>query len=150
MEFDLPIPSPEDGDRAIEIFDRIVEGSEAGYHRLSICLKTDKGGALGGISYTQHHDGADDVLTIDPGAAVFFCHLLAIGISSDARACTFVMRTIPPVGEEIVYGWNVEDGDPKPLNRAEVFDVYCHNPITGELIAPPSGVEYQDAPVIHF
>ncbi|MFD9545442.1 hypothetical protein [Streptomyces sp. NPDC060022] len=141
----IRVPSPEDGDRAMDIFDRLLETAGSGIHHLVIVLQAVGGPALGNFHFAQD----ETCMHVNEDQALNFCHLLAAAVSG-AHGGGFVMRTRTESGSESVCGWRFVNGDPKPLNRAEVFDAYCHNPHTGETVGPESGVEYKDAPVIHI
>ncbi|MGA5226459.1 hypothetical protein [Streptomyces koyangensis] len=40
-------------------------------------------------------------------------------------------------------GWRLRAGRAWPLTAAEVFDAYCTDPVTGDLLSPEPGVEYR-------
>ncbi|MEU2681349.1 hypothetical protein ABZ638_31180 [Streptomyces sp. NPDC007107] len=142
--FSLPLPhNEEDTDRAIDIFERLLENSRTGWHHLVINLELEDGPLLGRLEFKQN----TETLYISAAETMGFCHLLALGVSGIRGG--MVMRT-KSADAESVRGWKLVDGDPLPLNRAEVFTAYCYNPHTGEITAPESGVQYEDAPVIHF
>ncbi|MEV5162844.1 hypothetical protein [Streptomyces sp. NPDC053728] len=143
MDLRFPIGAG-DADRATDIFERILENAGNGTHHIVINVVIDeKHQALTNLAFTQD----DASLHISAYEALKFCRLLATGLSGLCGGIT--MRTISAETES-VRGWKITDGDPIPLNRAEVFTAYCYNPNTGEIIAPESGVQYEDAPVIHF
>lgn len=142
----IPIPSPEDGERALNIFERLMDKAGDGSHQLVIVVQGIGGPALSQFRYVRK---GDLILHVNEEWALDFCHLLAAAISG-CLGGGFVLRTRTDTGSESVYGWRIVDGNPEPLNRAEVFDAYCHNPQTGETVGPESGVEYKDAPTIHI
>ncbi|MEV0749841.1 hypothetical protein AB0I75_32335 [Streptomyces sp. NPDC050273] len=145
MDVLIPIPSPEDGERALGIFERLMDKAGDGFHHLVIVVQGIGGPALGHFRYVQK-EGL--ILHVNEDWAMEFCHLLAAAISGSLSG-GFVMRTRTEAEAESVCGWRITNGDTKPLSRAEVFDAYCHNPTTGETFGPEPGVEYKDAPAIH-
>lgn len=70
-------------------------------------------------------------------------------VVAEFHLCGFVMRSSTGDGESVC-GWAFREGDPIPLNRAEIFNAYCHNPFSGEITSPEPGISYSDAPVIHI
>ncbi|MFB8442675.1 hypothetical protein ACFC7A_26855 [Streptomyces niveus] len=59
-----------------------------------------------------------------------------------------VVRSECVDGSSRVRGWRVMDGVACPLGRAEVFDAYCTDAFSGELISPVPGMVYLDAPFL--
>ncbi len=59
------------------------------------------------------------------------------------------MRTTAPRDDgdrDRVYGWRLRGEDLDPLTAAEVFDAYCTDAESGDLVAPESGVDYCTPP----
>jgi len=56
------------------------------------------------------------------------------------------MRTTAPDKDDRVQGWRLRDERLLPLTAAEVFDAYCTDAQSGDLVAPESGVDYCAAP----
>ncbi|WP_331720704.1 hypothetical protein [Streptomyces sp. NBC_01174] len=143
MDLRFPIGAG-DADRATDIFERLLEKSGNGTHHLVInVVVDDRHHALTNLRFEQH----DDSLHISAYEALKFCRLLATGLSGLTGG--IAMRTFS-ADSESVRCWKIADGDPLPLNRAETFSAYCYNPLTREIKAPEPGVQYEDAPVIHF
>ncbi|MFE6189148.1 hypothetical protein ACFQ6U_32465 [Streptomyces sp. NPDC056465] len=143
MDLRFPIGAG-DADRASDIFERLLERAGNGTHHLVINVTIDKHHqALTNIRFEQQ----DDSLHISAYEALKFCRLLATGLSGLTGG--IAMRTFT-ADSESVRCWKITDGDPLPLNRAETFSAYCYNPRTNEINPPESGVQYEDAPVIHL
>ncbi|MFB6655306.1 hypothetical protein ACFCZ4_34040 [Streptomyces microflavus] len=140
----LHIPSAGDENRAIEILDRLIQKTGTGMHRLTLTVEGINGTAFAEFAFLRMED---DMTVGSIEKADQFCVLLAVAVSG-AHHSGLVMRT--QAETESCCGWRFKDGDPLPLNRAEVFNAYCHNAATGEVIAPQPGIEYADAPVIHI
>lgn len=80
--------------------------------------------------------GADDV------EALRFATLLAVGLATGGPGGV-MMRVTPSDANapERIHGWRIHHRL-EPLTAGEVFDAYCTNRNTGDLIAPESGVDY--------
>jgi hypothetical protein len=52
------------------------------------------------------------------------------------------MRTTAPDATDRVYGWRLRGENLEPLTAAEVFDAYCTDADSGDLVSPESGVDY--------
>jgi hypothetical protein len=93
----------------------------------------------------QFHVGreAGDSLTgADEVEALRFATLLAVGLATGGPGGV-LMRITPSGGNspERIHGWRILHRM-EPLTAGEVFDAYCTNLDTGDLIAPESGVDY--------
>ncbi|GAA3015415.1 hypothetical protein GCM10010447_51400 [Streptomyces fulvorobeus] len=139
----LHVPSEEEEHRAFDIFDRLIQKAGTGKHRLTLTVAGINGTAIAEFTYLL----TGDVMAGSLNRASRFCELLAVAVSGKHHS-GLVLRTQDET--ERVCGWRFQEGDPLPLNRAEVFDAYCHNPLTGEVVAPEPGIEHADAPVIHI
>ncbi|MFE1486151.1 hypothetical protein ACFW80_35230 [Streptomyces fimicarius] len=139
----LKVPNDRDRNRALDIFDRVTEKAGIGSHGLTLGVTGLNGTATAQFPFIQETDGmAADVSDLFP-----FCELLAIAVSG-AHPSGLVLRTMGQ--PQTVRGWRFTDGDPMPLNRAEAFNAYAHDPVTGDPVVPAPGTEYADAPVIHI
>ncbi|MEU4181557.1 hypothetical protein [Streptomyces sp. NPDC026589] len=139
----LRIPSDQNRNRALDIFDKLTEEAGEGTHSLTLAVTGMGGTAYEVFPFIQDDEGMAASLS----HLEEFCELLAIAISG-AHPSGLAMRT---AGERAtVRGWKFTDGDPIPLNRAETFNAYCTDPTTGEPIPPDPDTEYADAPVIHL
>ncbi|MGW7433353.1 hypothetical protein ACWGIN_27910 [Streptomyces sp. NPDC054861] len=138
------VPLPADGDRAIDLFERIMEKAGDGTHNLVICVQGIGGTITRSFPFIQH----DDVLVANEEKALHFLEMLTLAVSG-AHTGGAILRTQTSPGTYDVCAWHFQDGDPRPLNRAEVFNAYCTD-VTGEIIPPEQDVEYKDAPIIHL
>ncbi|NJP49077.1 hypothetical protein HCJ93_03050 [Streptomyces sp. SBST2-5] len=80
-------------------------------------------------------------LDLDEAEALEFTSVLAVGLATDSPG-GLVMRTMAPGRPDRVYGWRLRAHTLEPLTAAEVFDAYCTDIETGDLIAPESNVDY--------
>jgi len=78
---------------------------------------------------------------LDESAALEFATVLALGIATRS-AGGLVMRATAQDTTERVYGWRLRGEDLEPLTAAEVFDAYCTDIESGDLVSPESGVDY--------
>ncbi|MFD4626286.1 hypothetical protein [Streptomyces sp. NPDC058475] len=78
---------------------------------------------------------------LDESEALEFTTVLALGIATGS-AGGLVMRTTAPDTTDRVYGWRLRGEDLEPLTAAEVFDAYCTDADSGDLVSPESGVDY--------
>ncbi len=56
------------------------------------------------------------------------------------------MRTSSPGAPDRVYGWRLRGNGLQPLTAGEVFDAYCTDIDSGDLISPESNVDYCEPP----
>ncbi|MFD5728411.1 hypothetical protein ACFWMT_20275 [Streptomyces sp. NPDC058368] len=140
-----PNPPYEHYERSIYLFQRLLESAGTGTHHVAMLLVGDAGVADNTIRFTQD----EEHVAISPAEAVNACYMLAVALSSEYVG-GMVMRSYHRDGKESVCGWRFEDGEARPMNRAEAFDAYCSDPFTGEITGPEPGLEYRDAPVIHL
>lgn len=140
-----PNPPFEHHERSIYMFQRLLEAAGAGTHHVVMILVGDAGAADNCLRFSQD----EERVHITPAESVNACYMLAVAQSSEYLG-GMVMRSFHPDGKESVCGWRFEDGETRPMNRAEVFDAHCSNPLTGEVTGPEPGLEYRDAPVIHI
>ncbi|MEU6511045.1 hypothetical protein [Streptomyces sp. NPDC046942] len=82
----------------------------------------------------------DDRTAVDEADALEFATVLALAIATRSPG-VLVMRTTTS-GQDRVYGWRIRGGRLEPLTAGEVFDAYCTDAESGNLISPESGVDY--------
>ncbi|WP_236243618.1 hypothetical protein [Streptomyces sp. CC228A] len=90
------------------------------------------------------HNLGDDT-EVDAEAALDVIALLSLTSSRPGGA---VVRTRYADDTSRVLGWRLRHCTAHPLNRAEIFDAYCTDAVTGEPIPPEPGTEYADAPPV--
>ncbi|MFF6994252.1 hypothetical protein ACFY93_04730 [Streptomyces sp. NPDC008313] len=91
--------------------------------------------------------GGDETGTtrLDEGETLEFATVLALGIATRC-AGGLVMRTSAPGTTDRVYGWRLRGESLVPLTAGEVFDAYCTDIESGDLVSPESGVDYCTPP----
>ena len=84
-------------------------------------------------------DGAS--LELDETEALEFTTVLALGLATESPG-GLVIRASAPDTPDRVYGWRMRAYGLEPLTAGEVFDAYCTDIESGDLISPESNVDY--------
>jgi hypothetical protein len=124
--------------RASELLVRVLDTAAPGDRHLVCSVVTDTEPLLAVLSTEGDTDGTT---RLDETEALEFTTVLAAGIATDSPG-GLVMRTSGNGTTDKVYGWRLQGGGLQPLTEAEVFDAYCTDIESGELIGPESGVDY--------
>ena len=93
------------------------------------------------LSVRHADDDEEGALRLDEAEALEFTTVLALGIASRSPG-GLVMRTSAPGTIDRVYGWRLRGEGLDPLTAGEVFDAYCTDIESGDLISPESDVDY--------
>ncbi|MEV5988271.1 hypothetical protein AB0L85_25200 [Streptomyces sp. NPDC052051] len=124
--------------RATRLLGRILDTASPGHHHLVCSVSTTPESLVAAL----HADGDPDGTTqLDQTQALEFTTVLALGIATRC-AGGLVMRTIAPGTADRVYGWRLRAERLEPLSAGEVFDAYCTDVESGDLISPESNVDY--------
>ncbi|MFJ1656817.1 hypothetical protein ACIOC2_36820 [Streptomyces sp. NPDC088337] len=127
--------------RAAELVVRVLDTAPPGNRHL-VCSVTSTPETLLAV---LHADDEGDTTQLDEAEALEFTTVLALGIATDGPG-GLVMRTTAPGTADRVYGWRLRAGGLEPLTAGEVFDAYCTDIESGDLISPESGVDYGEPP----
>ncbi|MGA4843258.1 hypothetical protein [Streptomyces sp. G45] len=127
--------------RASDLLMRVIGTAGSATCHLVCSVPSDGQTLLAALHVTCDADGG---FQLDESAALEFTTVLAVGIATQGHG-GLVMRTSDIEGER-VRGWRLEGERLHPLTAAEVFDAYCTDAQSGDLIAPESGVDYCAAP----
>ncbi|WP_119288491.1 hypothetical protein [Streptomyces sp. YIM 130001] len=128
--------------RAAFLVTRLLQAAGPGVHHLVCSIAHDGYNLLAAL----HAEAtADAQVDLDEEEAADFTTVLAAGIAT-AGAGGAVLRTARPGAPESVCGWRLKSDRLVPLTEAEVFDAYCTDARSGDLIAPEPGLEYRAAP----
>ena len=87
---------------------------------------------------------ADDIaghMELDESEALEFTTVLAVGLATESPG-GLVMRISGPGRPDRVHGWRLRAYGLEPLTAGEVFDAYCTDAESGDLISPESNVDY--------
>ncbi|MGW1890639.1 hypothetical protein ACWCP6_10350 [Streptomyces sp. NPDC002004] len=128
--------------RASHLLARILETAAPGAHHL-VCNVSAHPESLS-AALTAESD-ARRVTQLDETEALEFATVLAVGLATRSPG-GLVMRTSVQGADDRVCGWRLRGDTLQPLTAAEVFDAYCTDVDTGDLIAPEPGVDYGPPP----
>ncbi|MFG2131488.1 hypothetical protein ACGFNV_27220 [Streptomyces sp. NPDC048751] len=128
--------------RASALLARILATAPAGSRHL-VCSVSGTPEAL--VAVLHADDGAEGTAHLDDAEAVEFTTVLALGLATRSPG-GLVMRTSAPGSPDRVYGWRLRADRLEPLTAGEVFDAYCTDIESGDLISPESDVDYCEPP----
>ncbi len=128
--------------RASQLLLRILETSRSGNRHL-VCSVVGPPETL--LAVLHADDDTDGATRLDEAEALEFTTVLALGLTSHHPG-GIVMRTSAPGTPDRIYGWRLRGDGLDPLTAGEVFDAYCTDIETGDLIGPESGVDYREPP----
>ncbi|MFI0943359.1 hypothetical protein [Streptomyces sp. NPDC021020] len=119
---------------------RLLAAAGPGRHHLVASLPPDDGPPL--LSAAQATTTADGGIDLDDAETTALCTVMAAARLT-ARPGGLVLRTTDSRGIDTVRGWSLHRDGPHPLTEAEVFDAYCTDPETGDVLPPEPGVRYR-------
>ncbi|KUN01891.1 hypothetical protein AQI95_27700 [Streptomyces yokosukanensis] len=128
--------------RASDLLVRILDTAPPGNRHL-VCSVSGPPDTLISVLHGDQ-DGHGDT-RLDEAEALEFTSVLALGLATRSPG-GLVLRTSAPGRSDGVYGWRLRAGNLEPLTASEVFDAYCTDAVSGELISPESGVDYRRPP----
>ncbi|MFJ8828092.1 hypothetical protein ACIREE_41025 [Streptomyces sp. NPDC102467] len=129
--------------RASYLVARVIDTIGEGTHHWVCSVPTGKQTLL----TVLHIDATTpDTVRLDETAAMELTTVLALAIVT-AGPCALVVRTTAGKSDR-VYGWRLKDENLKQLTAAQVFDAYCTDAFSGDLMAPEPGVDYCTAPEV--
>ncbi|MFF5498794.1 hypothetical protein [Streptomyces aquilus] len=124
--------------RASGLLARILDTAPPGNRHL-VCSVS---GAPETLVAVLHADtAADGDIQLDEAEALEFTTVLALGLATQSPG-GLVMRTSAPGATDRIYGWRLRGEGLEPLTAGEVFDAYCTDVESGDLISPESDVDY--------
>jgi hypothetical protein len=124
--------------RASSLLVRILDTAQPGSRHL-VCSVTGTPEAL--VSVLHADEDTDGATHLDEAEALEFTTVLAVGLATRSPG-GLVMRTSAPGTSDLIYGWRLRGDGLEPLTAGEVFDAYCTDIESGDLISPESGVDY--------
>ncbi|MFD7407605.1 hypothetical protein ACFV7R_34185 [Streptomyces sp. NPDC059866] len=127
--------------RATNLLVRILDTAPPGNRHL-VCSVSATPETLVAV---LHADDTEGTTRLDEAEALEFSTVLALGIATQTPG-GLVMRTTTPGTADRIYGWRLRGDGLEPLSAGEVFDAYCTDIESGDLIAPESGVDYCEPP----
>ncbi|MFE6522193.1 hypothetical protein [Streptomyces sp. NPDC057794] len=127
--------------RAADLLARILDTAPPGDRHL-VCSVT---GSPETLIAALHADGTGDAPALDESEALEFTTVLALGLATESPG-GLVVRVSAPDTPDRVYGWRLRSHGLAPLTAGEVFDAYCTDIDSGDLISPESNVDYCPPP----
>ncbi|MFE9098988.1 hypothetical protein [Streptomyces sp. NPDC007264] len=124
--------------RASRLLARVLDTASPGHLHLVCSVSAAPQTLVAVLSADRDPDGTT---RLDETEALEFTTVLALGIATHC-AGGLVMRTTAPDATDRVHGWRLRRERLEPLTAAEVFDAYCTDIESGDLVAPESGVDY--------
>ena len=124
--------------RASDLLVRILDASGPGERHL-VCSVSTEPETL--VAVLRADDDQHGTPHLDEAEALEFTTVLALGIATQSPG-GLVMRAGTPDSTDRVYGWRLRGGGLEPLTAGEVFDAYCTDVESGDLVSPESGVDY--------
>jgi hypothetical protein len=124
--------------RASDLLTRILDTAPPGDRHL-VCSVTGTPETL--VAVLHADDEGHDPAPLDDAEALEFTTVLALGLATQSPG-GLVMRTTAQGVPDQIYGWRLRGEDLEPLTAGEVFDAYCTDVESGDLISPESGVDY--------
>ncbi|MCF1594776.1 hypothetical protein [Streptomyces muensis] len=124
--------------RASNLLVRILDTADPGSRHL-VCSVTGTPETL--VSVLHADEDTEGATHLDEAEALEFTTVLALGLATQSPG-GLVMRTSAPGTSDRIYGWRLRGEGLEPLTAGEVFDAYCTDIDSGDLIAPESDVDY--------
>jgi hypothetical protein len=124
--------------RASHLLVRILDTAHPGSRHL-VCSVTGTPETL--VSVLHADRDADGATHLDEAEALEFTTVLALGLATQSPG-GLVMRTSASGMSDRIYGWRLRGEGLEPLTAGEVFDAYCTDIDSGDLISPESDVDY--------
>ncbi|MCZ4513627.1 hypothetical protein O3Q52_36870 [Streptomyces sp. ActVer] len=124
--------------RASDLLVRILDASGPGERHL-VCSVSTEPETL--VAVLRADDDQHGTPHLDEAEALEFTTVLALGIATQSPG-GLVMRASTPDTTDRVYGWRLRGEGLEPLTAGEVFDAYCTDVESGDLVSPESGVDY--------
>ncbi|MFJ6941138.1 hypothetical protein [Streptomyces sp. NPDC101132] len=134
-------------DRATRLLKHLVDGAGPGRHHLVCSIPADEEQ----LTTVLHADAGADAgpPRLDSREALDFVTLLAAGLALRGPGGVVLRSTTPDLPDR-VHAWRLDHGAVRPLTAGEVFNAYCTDAETGELVPPEPGVEHRAGyPVDH-
>jgi hypothetical protein len=128
--------------RASDLLVRILDTAPPGERHL-VCSVAGPPDTL--VSVLHADQDTDGDTRLDEAEALEFTSVLALGLATRSPG-GLVLRAAAPGTPDRVHGWRLRGGRLEPLTASEVFDAYCTDVESGDLISPEPGVDYCEPP----
>ncbi|MFE1246541.1 hypothetical protein [Streptomyces sp. NPDC058735] len=127
--------------RASDLLTRILDTAPPGDRHLVCSVTGPPETLVAALHATDTGSGPQ----LDETAALEFTTVLALGLATESPG-GLVVRASAPGTADRVYGWRLRTYGLHPLTAGEVFDAYCTDADSGDLISPESNVDYSAPP----
>lgn len=124
--------------RASDLLARILDTAHPGTHHLVCSVSGTPENLVTVLHTAQDPDGAT---RLDEAETLEFTTVLALGLATENPG-GLVMRTTAAGTPDRLCGWRLRGDGLVPLTAGEVFDAYCTDVDSGDLISPESDVDY--------
>ncbi|MEV5901763.1 hypothetical protein [Streptomyces sp. NPDC052127] len=124
--------------RASDLVGRILDTAPPGNRHL-VCSVTGTPETL--VAVLHADEEAEGATRLDDAESLEFTTVLALGLATRSPG-GLVMRTTAHDTSDRIYGWRLRGDGLEPLTAGEVFDAYCTDVESGDLISPESNVDY--------
>ncbi|OWA01682.1 hypothetical protein B9W62_32400 [Streptomyces sp. CS113] len=125
--------------RATRLLRRVLETAPPGNRHLVCSVSGHPEETL--VSVLLVDAETDGTPQIDEAEALEFTSVLALGLATHSPG-GLVMRISASGSPDRIHGWRLRGYGLEPLTAAEVFDAYCTDVESGDLISPESNVDY--------
>jgi hypothetical protein len=125
--------------RASDLLVRILDTAHPGNRHL-VCSVTATPETL--VSVLHADIAADGTTDLDEAEALEFTTVLALGLATHSPGGLVMRTSAPGTTTDRIYGWRLRGEGLEPLTAGEVFDAYCTDIESGDLISPESDVDY--------
>ncbi|MFE6890420.1 hypothetical protein [Streptomyces sp. NPDC057694] len=131
--------------RASYLVARVLDTIGEGIHHLVCSASTGREP----LQAVLHVDATTpDTVQLDETTTMELTTVLALAIATGS-ACALVLRTSRTGERDHVFGWQVKEESLRQLTAAQVFDAYCIDAYSGDLLAPEPDVDYCTAPEVN-
>ncbi|MFD6325045.1 hypothetical protein ACFWOL_19745 [Streptomyces sp. NPDC058442] len=127
--------------RASQLIVRILDTAGPGNRHL-VCSVSGPPETLVAVLHADDNDGH---MELDDTELLEFTTVLAVGLATGSPG-GLVMRTTAAGTADRIHGWRLRAHGLEPLTAGEVFDAYCTDVESGDLISPESNVDYCEPP----
>ncbi|GAB1334445.1 hypothetical protein ACE1SV_10350 [Streptomyces sp. E-15] len=128
--------------RASRLLVRILDTAPPGDRHL-VCTVSGPPDTLVAVLHADQDPHGETRL--NEAEALEFTSVLALGLATRSPG-GLVMRTSATGTADRVHGWRLRGGALEPLTASEVFDAYCTDADSGDIIPPEAGVDYREPP----
>jgi hypothetical protein len=130
--------------RAADLLHRILDTAGPGERHL-VCSVSAAPDPLTAALWADGNP--DGTVRLNEREALEFTTVLAVGMATRSPGGLVVRASVPGTTDR-VYGWRLRAEELEPLTAGEVFDAYCTDIGSGDLVPPESGVDYCAPPAL--